>query len=205
MIISISGRSGSGKTTVVENLIKIFGDETISYLHQDSYYKDQSQIPYEKRSLINFDHPDTIDIELFTDHLINLSRGMIVNKPVYNYKTHTREKTTEFIYPKKIILADGIHVFFTKKLRDLANIKVFVDVPKDICFIRRLLRDIKERDRSVESIINQYIETVRPMQEKYVSPSIKYADFIIKEGGHNLRDIKFLSGRINKILLSGKY
>jgi len=197
MIVSISGRSGSGKTTVVNNLIEILGRDNISYLHQDSYYQDQSHIPEEKRAQINFDHPDTIDIELFTEHLINLSKGMIIKKPIYNYKTHTREKKTEKIYPKKIILADGIHVFYTKKLRLLADIKVFVDVPKDLCLIRRLLRDTKERDRSIESIINQYIETVRPMQEKYVSPLIKYADLIIKDGGHNIVEIKRLVRLIN--------
>lgn len=197
MIISISGRSGSGKTTVINNLIEILGHNTVAYLHQDSYYKDQSQIPVEKRNLINFDHPETIDIELFTEHLNNLSNDKIINKPIYNYKVHIRERETEIIYPKKIILADGIHVFLTEKLRNLATIKVFVDVPKDICFIRRLLRDTKERDRSMESIINQYIETVRPMQEKYVSPSIKYADIIVKEGGHNLKEIKKIAELIN--------
>ena len=113
------------------------------------------------------------------------------------YKTHTREKTIEIVHPNKVILADGIHVFYTEKLRRLADIKVFVDVPKDICFIRRLLRDTKERDRSVESIINQYIETVRPMQEKYVSPAIKYADVIIKDGGHNLNEVRRLVNIIN--------
>jgi uridine kinase len=197
MIISISGRSGSGKTTVIDNLIKALGRDNIAYLHQDSYYKDQRLVPYEKRSQLNYDHPETIDIELFTEHLINLSKGKIVQKPIYNYKTHTREKTTEIVYPNKIILADGIHVFFTNKLRDLANIKVYVDVSKDICFIRRLLRDTQERGRSVESVINQYIETVRPMQEKYVSPTIKYADFIIKDGGQNTKDIEQLVRLIN--------
>ena len=197
MIISISGRSGSGKTTVVNSLIELIGKDKISYLHQDSYYKDQSHIPYEERNRINYDHPDTIELNLFAKHLNLLTNGQTINKPVYNYSTHTREKQTEKILPKKIIIADGIHVLSDRIIRELSDIKVFVAVDKDLCFIRRLLRDTKERGRSVESVINQYIETVRPMQEKFVSPCIKYADFIIKHGGHNLESVKELVNLIN--------
>jgi uridine kinase len=200
MIISITGRSGSGKTTVVNNLISIFGQDSISYLHQDSYYKDQSHVPYEKRKFINFDHPASLDIDLFTNHLIKLSEGTIINKPIYDYKTHTREKNTEEVRPLKIILIDGIHVFSTERLRKLSDIKVFLNVSKDICFIRRLLRDTKERERSMESVINQYIETVRPMQEKYISPMIRYADFIIESGGKNIIEIEKLASAVRKIL-----
>ena len=198
MIILITGRSGSGKTTVVNSLISILDKSSVSYLHQDSYYQDQSQVPLEKRNFINFDHPDIIDIELFTKHLSDLSNGITIEKPIYNYKTHTRETKTETIHSKEIILADGLYAFYTEKLRDLADIKVFVDVPNDICFIRRLLRDTQERERSVESVINQYIETVRPMQEKYVLPLLKHADFIIKDGGHNIQDIEKLVRLVNE-------
>lgn len=192
MIILISGRSGSGKTTVVNTLIKIIGKANIAYLHQDSYYRDQSHVPYESRSKINFDHPNTIDLKLFTDHLKLLSEGKKIEKPIYNYATHTREKQTEIITPKNIIIADGIHTLSDSSIRELSDLKVFVDAEIDLCFIRRLLRDTKERGRSVESVINQYMETVRPMQEEFVSPSIKYADFIIKNGGHNIESIQQL-------------
>lgn len=198
MIISITGRSGSGKSTVVKNLTNIIGLDNICCLHQDSYYKDQSHLLYEKRSKLNFDHPNTIDIELFTLHLLTLVKGFNIEKPVYDYKTHTRSQKTETIYPKKIILTEGIHVLFTEQLRDLADIKVFVDVSKDICFIRRLLRDTLERKRTIESIIDQYLETVRPTQEKFVSPLLKYADFIIKDGGNNVNDIDRLVSIIKK-------
>jgi uridine kinase len=198
MIISITGRSGSGKSTAINNLIKIIGHDNICYLHQDSYYKDQSHLQYEKRSKLNFDDPHTIDIDLYTLHLLTLAKGFSIEKPVYNYKTHTRSHKIETIYSKKIILTEGIHVHFTEQLRDLADIKVFVDVSKDICFIRRLLRDTLERNRTIESIINQYLETVRPTQEKFISPLIKYADFIISDGGNNLNDISRLASIIKK-------
>ena len=200
MVISISGRSGSGKTTVVKNLIKILKKDNVCYLHQDSYYKDQSHIPYEKRGKINYDHPDTIDLALFAKHLQELSIGKSINKPVYNYSTHTREKYYETVHPKKIILADGILTLYIEEIRKISDLNVFVDTDMDICFIRRLLRDTKERSRSVESVIDQYLETVKPMQEKYVFPSIKFADFIIKDGGYNLKSIQQLAQLIQKKL-----
>lgn len=192
MVIAISGRSGSGKTTVVNNLIKVLEKNNVCYLHQDSYYKDQSHVPYEKRGKINYDHPDTIDLALFAKHLQELAIGKPIEKPVYNYSTHTREKHHETIMPKEIILADGIHILNIEEIRKISDLKVYIDTDADICFIRRLLRDTKERDRSVESVINQYIETVKPMQEKYVDPTIKYADFIIKDGGYNIKAINRL-------------
>ena len=202
MIVLISGRSGSGKTTVVNTLIKIIGREKIAYLHQDSYYKDQSHIPYEQRERINYDHPDTIELDLFAKHLKLLLEGKAIKKPVYNYISHTREHKVERVEPKEIIIADGIHTLTNPVIRELSDIKVFVDVAKDICFIRRLLRDIKERGRSVESVINQYLDTVRPMQEEFVSPGIKYVDYIIKDGGYNLKSIQELAeiiiNQINK-------
>lgn len=193
MIIAISGCSGSGKTTVVKTLIEILGKDNVCYLHQDCYYKDQSHIPHEQRSRINYDHPNTIELDLFAEHLKLLSVGNKIEKPLYNYSTHTREKQTETVISKKIIIADGIHVLSDSSIRKLSDLKVFVDADIDLCFIRRLLRDTKERGRSVESVINQYMETVRPMQEQYVSPTIKYADYIVKEGGYNLESIQQLS------------
>ena len=197
IIIGISGSSGSGKTTVVKNLIKILGKENVCYLHQDSYYMDQSHIPYEERERINYDHPDTIEIELFAKHLSMLSKGEFVYKPIYDFITHTREHQTEKILPKKIILADGIHVLTNEAVRKIVDIKVYVDTDPDISFIRRLLRDTKERGRSVESVINQYIETVKPMQEKYIVPIKKYANIIIKNGGYNKIAVNKLISLIN--------
>ncbi|MHA1753374.1 MAG: uridine kinase [Candidatus Helarchaeota archaeon] len=193
ILVAISGRSGSGKTTVVKNLIKILGKENVCYLHQDSYYKDQSHIPYEERERINYDHPDTIEMELFAKHLQMLSKGKPVNKPIYDFVTHTRKRETEKVIPKKIIIADGIHVLTKEAIRKIIDIKVYVDTDPDISFIRRLLRDTKERGRSVESVINQYITTVKPMQGKYIVPIKKYADFIIADGGFNYSAINELA------------
>lgn len=203
MIIGICGRSGSGKSTLAKRIRDEFGRDKVIIVDQDSYYKDLSHMSMSDRKKVNFDHPETIDIDLFTEHLDSLKSNQTISKPIYDFKTHTREERNESVLPKKIILVEGIHVFYKKGLRDLMEIKVFVDVPKDICFIRRLLRDTKERGRSVECVINQYIETVRPMQEKYVSPTIRYADFVFKGGGDNLREFQLLSESIKeKILVS---
>lgn len=198
MILLISGRSGSGKTTIVNHLLKHFGKEKVCYLHQDSYYKDQSHIPYEERARINFDHPKTLDIDLFAEHVHELASGRSVKKPVYDYVTHTRLKKYEIIEPKDIIIADGIFVLYQESLREIADLRVFVDTDNDLCFIRRLLRDIKERGRSVESVINQYVETVKPMQDQYVDPCIKYANLVIKDGGHNTKAVHLLIQKILK-------
>jgi len=197
LIVGIAGRTGSGKTTVANAIIKAIGKEKVAYIPQDSYYKDQSHIPYEERERINYDHPDTIEIELFAKHLLMLSKGEMVNKPVYDFITHTRKHQTEKILPKKIILADGIHVLTKETVRKIVDIKVFIDTDPDISFIRRLLRDTKERGRSVESVINQYIETVKPMQKKFVVPTKKYADIIIPGGGYNKISINKLILLIN--------
>lgn len=200
MIILISGRSGSGKTTVVKRLIKMLGKENVCYLNQDSYYKDQSHLPIDKRQKVNYDHPDTIEMELFANHLNLLSNGKSIKQSAYDFITHTRSKKLKTIKSRAIIIVDGIHLLNITFIRNIADIKVFVDTEMDICFIRRLIRDVKERGRSVESVINQYLDTVKPMHEKYVAPSIKYADFIIKDGGHNYAAITQLKDIILKKL-----
>lgn len=196
MIITISGRSGSGKTSVVKNLIKIMGKDNICYLHQDSFYKDQGHIPFEERERLNYDHPNTLELKLFSKHLKELTKEKTIYKPTYDFVSHTRSSKTEEIYPKPIILADGIHVLKKNYLRDIADIKVFVDTDSDISFIRILLRYTKERGRSVESVTNQYIETVKPMQEKYTVPTLQYADFVISDAGFNYKAIHQLADLI---------
>ena len=198
MIIALSGRSGSGKTTVVKKLIEILGEDNICSLHQDSYYMDQSHIPYEERERINYDHPDAIEIELFAKHLLMLSNGEIVDKPIYDFMTHTRKQERERVIPQKVILADGIHVLTDETIRRIVDFKIYIDAESDICVIRRLLRDTKERGRSFESVINQYLETVRPMQEKHVVPVKKYADFIITDDGSCQSSIEQLAEIIKR-------
>lgn len=198
MIIALSGRSGSGKTTVVKKLIEILGEDNICSLHQDSYYMDQNHIPYEERERINYDHPDAIEIELFAKHLLMLSNGEIVDKPIYDFMTHTRKQERERVIPQKVILADGIHVLTDETIRRIVDFKIYIDAESDICFIKRLLRDTKERGRSFESVINQYLETVRPMQEKYVVPVKKYADFIITDDGSYQSSIEQLAEIIKR-------
>ena len=198
MIIALSGRSGSGKTTVVKKLIEILGEDNICFLHQDSYYMDQNHIPYEERERINYDHPDAIEIELFAKHLLMLSNGKIVDKPIYDFMTHTRKQERERVIPQKVILADGIHVLTDETIRRIVDFKIYIDAESDICFVRRLLRDTKERGRSFESVINQYLETVRPMQEKYVVPVKKYADFIITDDGSYQSSIEQLAEIIKR-------
>lgn len=183
MIIALSGRSGSGKTTVVKKLIEILGEDNICSLHQDSYYKDQNHIPCKEREQINYDHPDAIEIKLFAGHLKKLSSGQEVKIPVYDFGTHTRTAKVEIKWPQKVILADGVHVLTDETVRGIVDFKVYIDADPDICFIRRLLRDTKERGRTFESVVNQYLKTVRPMQEKYVVPIKEYADFVINNDG----------------------
>lgn len=202
LVVAISGRSGSGKTTVVRNLLNILGKENVCYLNQDSYYRDLSGMPYEERELVNYDHPDAIEMKLFLEHVEMLAMEKIIYKPIYDYVTHTRLEKKEKVLPKRIIILDGIHVLTKKEVREIIDIKVYIDVDPDISFIRRLLRDTKERGRSVESVINQYITTVKPMQEKYIVPTKEYADFIIPGGGFNYEAIRKLAEIIKENLES---
>lgn len=198
MIIALSGRSGSGKTTVVKKLIEILGENNICYLHQDSYYKDQSHIPCKERKKINYDHPDAIEIKLFAGHLKMLSLGQEVKIPVYDFGTHARTSKVEIKWPKKTIIADGIHVLTDEAVRNIVDCKVHIDADPDICFIRRLLRDTKERGRTFEGVINQYLSTVKPMQEKYVVPCKRYADIIINNNNSDQFSIKKIAERIKE-------
>lgn len=192
MIITISGCSGSGKTMAAKHLIKMLGGDKVCYLHQDAYYKDQGHLSNDERSKFNYDHPDAVELDLFAHHLDQLASGHIIEQPVYDFKTHTRLDIQQLITPKNVIIADGIFLFCNEDLRKLSDVKVFVSTDSDMCFIHRLTRDIRERDRSMDSVIDQYIRTVKPMQNKYILPLKDYADYIIHGDERFMSDINYL-------------
>jgi uridine kinase len=189
IILGIGGRSGSGKTTLSNHIQNVLGKQNVTIICQDNYYHDQGSIPPEKRESINYDHPDALDMELFISHVNFLKKGRNVCVPRYNYQTHRRESTGTYTKPTRILIFEGIHIYHSKEVRENIRIKAFVDVAKDLCLIRRLDRDIKTRQRSAESVITQYLATVRPMQELFVSPSIQHADWIIYEGMKDIDSI----------------
>ncbi|HYE13786.1 MAG TPA: uridine kinase [Pyrinomonadaceae bacterium] len=200
MIIGICGGTGSGKTTVANRILESVSKDEVVFLQQDSYYRNLDQMPLDYRRKINFDHPDALDNELLIEHLQALKRGEPAELPIYDFRTHTRLPRTLHMEPRPIIIIEGILIFADQRLLDEMDVKVYVDTPDDIRFIRRLRRDIAERGRTVESVIEQYLATVRPMHMQFVEPSKRYADVIIPEGGHNLVSIQLLSGRIRERL-----
>ena len=200
ILIGISGSSGSGKTLIAKTIIDSIGDDKVSLIQEDSYYKDLSDIPFSERTGKNFDHPNAFEHELLAIHLTTLKSGTKISIPKYDYKTHTRQKETNTIYPKKVIILEGILILNDERIRKLLDIRAYVDAMPDICFIRRLQRDIYERDRTIDSIINQYMQTVRPMYFKYVEPTKKYADIIIPHGGKNMIAIDILKTKIEDLL-----
>ena len=204
MIIGICGGTGSGKTTVANRILESVSRDEIIFLQQDSYYRNLDQMPLDFRRKVNFDHPDAIDNDLLVEHVRELKAGRTVELPVYDFKTHTRLPETLRTAPRPIIIIEGILVFNEERLRDEMDMKVFVDTPDDIRFIRRLRRDVAERGRTAESVIEQYLATVRPMHMQFVEPSKRHADVIIPEGGHNLVSIALISGRIRERLADAR-
>ncbi|MCS6964766.1 uridine kinase, partial [Thermoflexus sp.] len=200
IVIGIAGGTGSGKTTVAEAIVRRIGPERIALIQQDSYYKDQSHLPMEERVQINYDHPDSLDTDLLIQHLKELLAGRPVEVPIYDFTTYTRTSRTRRVEPRPVILVEGILVFAEKALRDLLDIKIYVDADPDIRFIRRLQRDIAERGRTLESVIQQYLSTVRPMHLEFVEPSKRYADIIIPEGGFNTVALDMIADRIRSML-----
>lgn len=198
MIIGICGGTGSGKTTVANRILESVSRDEVIFLQQDSYYRNLDEMPLDYRRKVNFDHPDAIDNDLLVGHLRELKAGRAVELPVYDFKSHTRLSETLLTEPRPIIIIEGILIFNEERLREEMDIKVFVDTPDDIRFIRRLRRDVAERGRTAESVIEQYLATVRPMHMQFVEPSKRYADVIIPEGGHNLVSIALISGRIRE-------
>lgn len=199
-VIGIVGGSGSGKTTVTKRIIEELTKEKVVLIEQDYYYKDQSHMTMEERIKTNYDHPDAFDNELLCSQLLDLIEGKTVEMPRYDYVNHTRSKEIVVQEPKDIIIVEGLFGLYSKTIRDFLDIKIFVDTPSDIRILRRLLRDMNERGRSVESVINQYLTSVRPMHEQYIQPTKQYADIIIPDGGYNDIAVDILITKIKSIL-----
>lgn len=204
LIIGIAGGSASGKTSISRHIQENFQDVTrVLVIRQDDYYKDQSSKPMSERIKTNYDHPDAFDNDLLESQIHDLIDGKCIEKPTYDYVHHTRSDVTETCYPCDVLILEGLFVLQDEKIRDLLDIRVFVDTDADIRFIRRLNRDVQERGRTMESVVNQYISTVRPMHESFVEPSKRFADVIIPEGGTNRVAIDLLNTKISSILHGG--
>jgi uridine kinase len=200
LIIGICGGTGSGKTTVVNKILEILPANHVAILSQDSYYKDNSNISIEERKHINFDHPDSIEFDLLYKHINELKKGNSIEKPIYSYITCTRSAETIHIESKEVILIEGILLFTDKRIRDICNVKVFVDAPADERLLRVIKRDIIERGRNVEQTLNRYIDTVKPMHEQFIEPTKRYADIIVPLGGENTVAINILASTIRQKL-----
>lgn len=195
MIIGIAGGTGSGKTTLTRKLQEIFGSD-VSVVYHDNYYKKLVGMTYEERCKVNYDHPDSFDTGLMVEDLKRLAAGESIHCPVYDYTIHNRSDDTVEVRPAKVVIVEGILIFENKALRDLMDIKIFVDTDADVRILRRILRDVKERERSLDSVISQYLTTVKPMHEQFVQPSRQYADIVVLEGGHNLVALDLIVERI---------
>jgi len=200
LVIGIAGGTGSGKTTIANYILETVGPEKIAFLPHDAYYRDLSDLSQEERSQVNFDHPSSLETELLIEHVQNLRNQETIQLPSYDFKTHTRTQATIPIKPQAIILIEGILIFAEPELRKLFDLKIYVDTDADIRFIRRLKRDIDERGRTTQSVINQYLDTVRPMHLEFVEPSKRYASVIIPEGGYNHVALDLIVARIESML-----
>ena len=200
VLIGITGGTGSGKSTIADALYSTFSEDCIAMIQQDMYYKDQSHLSMEERVKTNYDHPMAFDNDLLVEHLKSLINGDSIEKPSYDFTVHNRAKETTTIAPRDIILVEGILILEDERIRDLLDIKVYVDTDADIRILRRLVRDINERGRTVESVIDQYLTMVRPMHMQFTEPSKRYADIIVPEGGHYYVAIDLLMTKIKDIL-----
>ena len=195
LVIGIAGGSGSGKTTLMRNLMEGFGDD-ITVLSHDNYYRAHDDLPFEQRSKLNYDHPDAFDTDLMIEHLKQLKAGKAIECPVYDYTIHNRTAETVTVQPRSVIIVEGILIFENKALCDEMDIKIFVDTDADVRLIRRIKRDVAKRGRSLQSVLTQYLETVKPMHEQFVEPSKKNADLVVLEGGKNLVALNMITSRI---------
>ncbi|MBS8265006.1 uridine kinase [Mesobacillus boroniphilus] len=200
VVIGVAGGSGSGKTSVTKAIYDSFKGHSILMIEQDYYYKDQSHLPMEERLKTNYDHPLAFDNDLLIEHIQKLLRHEAIDKPVYDYAVHTRSSEVVHVEPKDVIILEGILILEDERLRNLMDIKLYVDTDADLRIIRRLLRDIKERGRSMDSVIEQYVNVVRPMHNQFIEPTKRYADVIIPEGGHNHVAIDLMVTKIQTIL-----
>ena len=203
LIIGIAGGTGSGKTTLTQKIKEAFSDEVVVLSH-DYYYKSNAHLTYEERTKLNYDHPNAFDTDLLIEHVCRLKQGEPISHPVYSFVEHTRLEEVVEIQPRKVIIVEGILIFESQELCDLMDIKVFVDTDADLRIIRRLLRDVKERGRDLDSVVNQYIGTVKPMHERFVDPTKKRADVIIPEGGFNSVALSMLLEQIRNFIANQK-
>ncbi|MEQ9570085.1 MAG: uridine kinase [Longimicrobiales bacterium] len=200
LVIGVAGGSGSGKSTVVREIVAGVSPEAVSQVHHDAYYRDFDHLTEDERARINFDHPDALETELLVRHVDALRAGVPIEMPVYDFRTHTRREETIPVHPTRIVLVDGILVLAEPELRERMDVRVYVDTDPDVRLIRRLRRDVAERGRSVESVLTQYETTVRPMHRDFVEPSKRWADIIIPEGGHNKVAVDMLATKMASIL-----
>ena len=200
VIIGIAGGTGSGKTTVARAIYDRVGKDRIEWISHDSYYRNFDALEPEERKKINFDHPDSLESELLVRHLDVLSKGSSVEVPVYDFTTHSRKTDTQRVEPRRVLIVEGILILAEPEVRKRIDIKLFVDTPADIRFVRRLVRDIQSRGRSLDSVVDQYMKTVRPMHEEFVEPSKRYADLIIPEGGENQVALDAIISRVEHLV-----
>jgi uridine kinase len=200
LVIGIAGGSGSGKTTLAQLILERVGKEYIAYLPHDAYYKDLSDLPLNQRQMVNFDHPNSLDTDLLIQHILQLKARQVVKLPIYDFKQHCRTTETILVEPRPVIMVEGILIFGDRTLRELLEVKIFVDTDSDIRFIRRLERDINERGRTTDMVVRQYLATVRPMHLEFVEPSKRYADVIVPEGGLNEVAMEMVVARLEALL-----
>ena len=204
ILIGIAGGTGSGKTSIAKAITSDFGKSEVALIEQDAYYRDLSNLTMEKRSVVNFDHPDAVDFDFMELQLNELIQGNNVNIPIYDFTTHTRKNETQFVEKHRIIILEGILTLFHQEIRDMMDIKIYVETADDIRIIRRIKRDIEKRERTFTSVIEQYYNTVRPMHIQFVEPTKKYADIIIPEGGQNKVAVDILRTKIMTLILKNK-
>jgi uridine kinase len=203
MVVGIAGGTGSGKTTLADLILRRMGPDRIGYLPHDAYYREQRDLPLEERAKVNYDHPDSLETELLIKHIQALMQGQAIDMPVYDFTIHNRKAETVRVEPRPVILVEGILIFVEKQLRDLFEMKIYVDTDADIRFIRRLTRDMGERDRTLNSVVDQYLSTVRPMHMEFVEASKRYADIIVPQGGMNPVALEMVIARL-QTLMSGE-
>ena len=196
LALGIAGGTGSGKTTVASNIVRRLALDSITVITMDSYYRDLADLPPARREEANFDHPDSVEQDLFVRHLTELKAGRPIEQPVYDFARHVRTGDTVTIEPRDVIIAEGILLFHVPEIREVLDIRIFVDTPADVRLLRRIIRDIRDRGRTLESVAEQYVRTVRPMHDEFVEPSKRYADVIIPEGGYNEIAIDMIASRI---------